>query len=146
MLPPEGVNLKALDMMFRITILSFSLSAHIIIAASGNWKVKLTSFSSERTRNSFWKETTNSLKSINDTCKRIFPFCIFRKSSIWLTSCNIWLVFFSISSTYCTPFGESVSCSLNSCIGPFIKVRGVRSSWEIFVKNLIFISETFCSM
>lgn len=52
----------------------FSLSAHTIIGSSGNWKVKLISFSSESTRNSFWKEAIISLKSINDTCKRILPF------------------------------------------------------------------------
>ena len=72
--PPEGVNLNAFDMTLRITILSLSLSAHTIIGSSGSWNVKLISFSSESTRNSFWKEAIISLKSINDTCRRILPF------------------------------------------------------------------------
>ena len=46
----------------------------------------------------------------------------------------------------CNPFGDNFSRSFSSCIGPFINVKGVRSSWEILVKNLIFISDTFCSI
>ena len=132
--------------MLRITMATFSLSAHTMISSPASWNVKLTSFSSAITLNSFSKESTISFRLNNDTCRRIFPFCILRKSNIWLTSCSICLVFFSIRSTYCIPFWDSFSFSFNSWIGPWIRVSGVRNSCEILVKNLIFNSDNFCSI
>ena len=68
-------------------------------------------------------------------------FCIFCKSSTWLMIFSVCLVFRFTRARSCWMTGLKSFCESMWSMGATISVKGVRSSWIISVKNLVFISK-----
>ena len=142
----SGVYLKALESKLKIIFSNLSLSIHKKTEGNVVWREKFIFFSVANNRKLsiiLWSMIMISRYSI---VKPIFLFCIFLKSNTWLMSNNIRLIFFWTNWRWCRVREVKGSWDNTSDTGPDIRVKGVRSSCEISIKERTFISANLCSI
>ena len=136
-LPPCGVNLMELPKRLYTIRSSFFASTLTRHSPSPAEKSRLMPFVCASEENDSCHERINELMSTVCNFNCIFPFSTFLKSRIWLTRSNSTPV---LRLTMCNS-GKmpipSLLCSffIASSTGAAIRLRGVRKSCEIFVKN-----------
>ena len=146
MCPPSGVNLKALDNRFTITLSKLLRSIHAIIRFSPPVILNSMSLCCAVKSNDRHTRLTNSTMSVSWHLRCIWFLSIRLVSSIWFTSSNrrsalrltmftYWPIFFRVVSShvFCT-------VSLIFSIGPRIIVSGERMSCVAFISSCIFSS------
>ena len=141
-----GVYLNALDNKLKIIFSTLSWSTQQCIDSLSVCRRRLMFFSSAMRRKlsiTFCNSSTISVFSNNSF---IFLFSILRKSSIWLTSRNMRSVLLWTTVRSLRALGVRGSCWRTSPTGLVIRVKGVRNSWEISVKNRNFIFASCCSI
>ena len=143
---PGRVYLNALDNRLNTIFSTLSLSIHIYTSSWSALNVKSICFSSAIRRKFSVIFIRKAINSVCSTITFIFLFCIFRKSSIWLTRRNIRSVFLCTTVRCSRTEGEMVWSSRTSLTGLEIRVNGVRSSCEISVKNFSLIFDNCCSI
>ncbi len=135
-----GENFNAFISRLDKTMLLLFSSKMISPNDSSKSKVTLISFSLNSGTNASATSVSQGLILCFEKCNSSLPSSIFRTSSTISITCFICLVCLKMFFNSVSAFSGVTFFSISRFSGVYIKVRGVRSSWLILIRNLIFSS------
>ena len=145
MLPSSGEYFNAFESMLVNILSNLSSSSKRLIVSDWMERRTFIFFCWNPTIKRSAQALNRGMTLVFDTFSLKMPFSILLKSSSWLISLSIRSVLCLITWKRLDELRLSFGFSSSVRNAPYIMVNGVRNSWEIFVKYLMFIMLAYFS-